>query len=48
MRMGDYILCLSMALNVAAMVAYAWQGHYIHAFYWLAALQLNLALIWMK
>ena len=48
MRLGDYILCLSMTLNVCAMLAYAWQRHWAQAAYWAAALQLNLALLWMK
>lgn len=48
MRLGDYILCLSMTLNTGAMLAYAWQGHWAQAAYWLAALQLNFALLWMR
>lgn len=48
MRLGDYVLFLSMSLNFCAMCAYAYQQHYVQAFYWLAALQLNLSLLWMK
>ena len=48
MRLGDYILCLSMTLNVCAMLAYAYQRHWAQAAYWAAALQLNFALLWMK
>jgi len=46
MRLGDYILCASMTLNVLAMVAYAYQGVWHLAWYWLAALQLNAAILW--
>lgn len=46
MRLGDYILCASMTLNVLAMVAYAYQGVWHQAWYWLAALQLNAAILW--
>ena len=46
MRLGDYILCASMTLNVLAMAAYAWQGVWHLAWYWLAALQLNAAILW--
>lgn len=48
MRLGDYILCLSLTLNACAMCAYLYQRHYAQAFYWLAALQLNLSLIFMR
>jgi hypothetical protein len=46
MRLGDYILCLSILLNFSAMCAYAWQGHWHLAWYWLAALNLNAAILW--
>ena len=48
MRWGDYILMLSMTLNVCAMLAYAYQRHWAQAAYWGAALQLNFALLYMK
>ena len=48
MRLGDYILCLSMILNTSALVAYLYQGHYAQAAYWFAALQLNYWLMGMK
>ena len=48
MRLGDYIVLLSITLNTCAMLAYLWQGHWAQAVYWCAALQLNLALLWMK
>jgi hypothetical protein len=48
MRLGDYILFLSMSLNTCALFAYLYQGHYAQAAYWFAALQLNLSLLWMK
>ena len=46
MRLGDWIVGLSMTLNFCAMVAYAYQGVWHMAWYWLAALQLNAALLW--
>lgn len=48
MRLGDYVLCVAIGLNTCAALAYAYQRHYVQAFYWLAALQLNLSLMWMK
>jgi len=48
MRLGDYIVCLSITLNASAMVAYGWQGHYAQTLYWLCALGLNVSLLWMK
>ena len=46
MRLGDYILCASMTLNVLAMGAYAWEGVWHQAYYWMAVLQLNAAILW--
>ena len=34
MRLGDYVLCINLALNAAACSAYAYQGHYKQAVYW--------------
>jgi hypothetical protein len=48
MRLGDYVLCLSMVLNASQIIAYAYQGHWAQSAYWFAALQLNLSLLWMK
>ena len=48
MRLGDYILTISMTLNASAMVAYAAQGHWKQAGYWFACLQLNWWLMGMK
>ncbi len=48
MRLGDYVLFISMTLNICACAAYLYQRHYAQAFYWGAALQLNLSLLWMK
>lgn len=48
MRLGDYILVVSMTLNVAAALTYAWQGHWRNVGYWLAAVQLNYWLMQMK
>lgn len=48
MRLGDYVLFVSMTLNLCALLAYLYQQHYAQALYWFAALQLNLSLLWMK
>lgn len=48
MRLGDYVLLIAVTLNAAAAIAYAWQGHWAQMCYWLAALQLNLSLMWMR
>ena len=48
MRLGDYILLLSMTLNTCALFAYLWQGHYWQSLYWLCALGLNVSLLNMK
>lgn len=41
MRLGDYVVMVSMSLNVLVALAYAWQGHWLNVWYWLAALQIN-------
>ena len=48
MRIGDYVVLVSMSLNVTAAVAYAWQGHWLNVFYWLAALQINFCAMRMR
>lgn len=48
MRLGDLVLVISMALNVCAALAYAWEGHWKQVGYWLAVLQLNYWLMRMK
>lgn len=48
MRLGDYIVFVSMLLNFSAMCAYAYQQHYAQAWYWFAAFNLNLSLVMMK
>lgn len=40
MRLGDYVVLVSMSLNLLAALAYARQGHWLNVFYWLAALQI--------
>ena len=46
MRLGDYIVTISMCLNLSAMCLYAVQGHWPNALYWFAALLLNGSLLW--
>lgn len=46
MRYGDWVIVLNMILNLSAMLAYAWQGHWPNALYWLCAFGLNGALVW--
>lgn len=48
MRLGDYVLCIAMTLNFSMACLYAYERHWVQALYWLAALQLNLSLLWMK
>lgn len=48
MRIGDWVLCLSMGLNVAAGAAYAAQGHWKNVGYWLSVLSLNYFLMQMR
>ena len=48
MRFGDYVITISMTLNMTAMLAYASQGHWKQAGYWFAALQLNYWLMEMR
>lgn len=48
MRYGDYVLFISMTLNVTALCCYAYQRHWAQAFYWFAVLQLNLSLLFMR
>ena len=45
MRYGDYIVFVSMTLNVGAACAYAWQGHWWNVLYWACAFGLNLSLV---
>lgn len=46
MRLGDWVITISMTLNFLAMCAYAYQGHWANSLYWLAALLLNASLLW--
>ena len=48
MRLGDYILCLSMILNLCALVTYAYQRHWAQAAYWACAMGLNFSLMHMR
>lgn len=48
MRLGDWVLVVSMTLNTGAAIAYAVQGHWAQVGYWVAVLQLNWWLIQMK
>ncbi len=45
---GDYILCVSITLNGSMALAYAYQGNYPKACYWLSAFGINLSLLWLK
>lgn len=48
MRIGDWVLVVNMGLNVAAMAAYAYQGHWRNVGYWAAVLQVNFWLMRMR
>jgi len=45
---ADYFVMLLMSLNLGASLTYGWQGNYIKALYWLAALLLNFCVLRMK
>lgn len=45
MRWGDYVLCVNLALNLAACTGYAWQGHYRQAVYWIGVGIINGSLL---
>ena len=45
---ADLFVLVLMSLNLAASLTYGWQGHYIKALYWLAALLLNFCVLRMK
>lgn len=47
-RYGDYLVMCSATLNASALLAYAWQGHWLNVLYWTGALCINLSLIWMR
>lgn len=44
----DLFVYTLMALNLGASVSYGWQGQYIKALYWVAALLLNFCVLRMK
>lgn len=46
MRMGDWVVSISVTLNLAAMLAYAWQGHWPYVLYFSGAVAINAAIIW--
>lgn len=45
MRLGDYVLCINLGLNALACSAYAYQGHYKNAVYWIGVMIINATLI---
>ena len=45
---GDYFVLALMTLNAGACVTYAWQGHWMKAFYWLCVIGLNFSLLKFK
>lgn len=46
MRFGDWVVTVSLTLNVCAMMAYAWQGHWPYVLYFLGAVAINSSIIW--
>jgi hypothetical protein len=48
MRLGDWILCLSIMLNIFSFLAYAYEKHFNQTLYFLGVLILNCALLRMK
>ena len=47
-RWGDYIIYVSMGLNLLALCAYASQGHWRNAVYFFGAFVINASLVGMK
>jgi hypothetical protein len=47
-RLGDWVVMCSLTLNVLAMVAYLWQGHWRNAVYFFGAFVINASLVGMK
>jgi hypothetical protein len=45
---GDYFIYTLMTLNLGASLTYGWQGDWIKALYWIAALLLNFCVLRMK
>lgn len=45
MRLGDWVVCLSLTLNVCAFLAYLAQQHWIPALYWFGAASINTAVL---
>jgi len=45
---GDHFIFVLMALNLGASLTYSWQGQWIKALYWLAALLLNFCVLRMR
>lgn len=45
MRAGDWVVCLSLTLNVCACAAYLVQAHWIPALYWASAAGINVAVL---
>lgn len=45
MRLGDYVLCINLGLNALACSAYAYQGYYKNAIYWIGVMIINATLI---
>lgn len=48
MRIGDYIVSVSLGLNLCALVAYAWQGHWRNVVYFLGAALINGSIVGMR
>ena len=45
MTLGDYVVAGTVTLNACAMLAYAAPGHWLKAWYWAAALQINVSIL---
>ena len=45
---GDWFVMALMTLNACACVTYTWQGLYVKALYWAAALTLNFCILRMQ
>lgn len=48
MTPGDWFVICLIILNAGAMVAYAWEGNWNKALYWLSVIGLNVSLLRMR
>ena len=45
MRLGDWVICVNLGLNACAVLAYAWEGHWLNVLYWVSVAGINMAVL---